>query len=69
MGHFHLSNGARLERLNWLANPSVAGLRRSYGIMVNYVYAPEDIETNHEAYRDSGAIAASSAVRTLLGAG
>ena len=69
VGHFHLSNGARLERLNWLANPSAAGLRRSYGIMVNYVYAPEDIEANHEAYRDTGAIAASDGVRALLGTG
>ena len=65
VAHFHLSNGARLERLNWLANPSAAGLRRSYGIMVNYVYAPEHIEANHEAYRDTGTIAASAAVRAL----
>ena len=68
VAHFHLSNGARLERLNWLANPSAAGLGRSYGIMVNYVYAPEDIEANHEGYRDTGTIAASAAVRTLVAA-
>ena len=68
VAHFHLSNGARLERLNWLANPSAAGLRRSYGIMVNYVYAPEHIEANHEAYRDTGTIAASAAVRALVAA-
>ena len=66
VAHFHLSNGARLERLNWLANPGAAGLRRSYGIMVNYVYAPEHIETNHEAYRESGTVSASDAVRAFL---
>ena len=66
VAHFHLSNGARLERLNWLANSGAEGLRRSYGIMVNYVYAPDDIEANHEAYRDSGAVVASDAVKSLL---
>ena len=66
VAHFHLANGARLERLNWLANSGAEGLRRSYGIMVNYVYAPDDIEANHEAYRDSGAVVASDAVKTLI---
>ena len=66
VAHFHLANGARLERLNWLANPGAEGLRRSYGIMVNYVYAPDDIEANHEAYRGSGTVAASDAVKTLI---
>ena len=69
VAHFHLSNGARLERLNWLANPGAAGMRRSYGVMVNYVYAPDDIEANHEAYRGSGAIAALDSVRALLRTG
>ena len=66
VAHFHLANGARLERLNWPVRPGAAELRRSYGIMVNYVYAPDDIEANHEAYRDSGAVAASDAVKSLL---
>ncbi len=39
VAHFHLSNGARLERINWLADTSVSGLERSAGIMVNYVYS------------------------------
>ena len=34
--------------------------------MVNYVYAPDDIEANHEAYRGAGAVAASDAVKSLL---
>ena len=38
VARFHLANGARLERLNWMGDPSKAGIRRSLGLMVNYVY-------------------------------
>ena len=65
VAHFHLTNGARLKRLNWLANVSGAGMRRSYGIMANYLYALDEIEANHEAYRDRGEVAAAAAVREL----
>jgi malonyl-CoA decarboxylase len=65
VAHFHLSNGARVERLNWLGDVSEKGLHQSAGIMVNYLYRQGDIEANHEAYRDEGRVAASSAVRTL----
>lgn len=59
VARFHLGNGARLERLNWLGDTSPAGLRRSAGLMVNYVYDLEDLERNHEAYaRDHRVIAA-----------
>ena len=50
MARFHLGNGARLERLNWLGDTSATGLRRSAGLMVNYVYDLDDLERNHEAY-------------------
>ena len=65
VAHFHLTNGARLQRLNWLANVSATGMRRSYGIMVNYLYALDEIEANHEAYRGRGETAAAAAVREL----
>jgi malonyl-CoA decarboxylase len=65
VAHFHLSNGARIERLNWLANVSERGLRESYGIMVNYRYKLDDIETNHEAYRGENQVRSSSSVRSL----
>ncbi len=56
---FHLGNGARLERLNWLADTSANGMRRSAGMMVNYVYRLAEVERNHEAYaRDHKVIAA-----------
>jgi len=47
---FHLSNGARLERINVFANTSPRGLKESAGLMVNYRYIPEDFESNHEAF-------------------
>ena len=65
VAHFHLSNGARVERLNWLGDVSEKGLQQSAGLMVNYRYRQGDIESNHEAYRDEGLVAASSAVRNL----
>jgi malonyl-CoA decarboxylase len=69
VAHFHLTNGARIERLNWLGDVSAKGLQQSAGIMVNYLYRLGEIEANHEAYRGGGRIAASSAVRNLARAG
>lgn len=65
VARFHLGNGARVERINWLADTSAKGLRQSFGIMVNYVYALDEIESNHEAYERDGEVIASSAVRKL----
>ena len=38
VARFHLGNGARLERINWLGDLSPKGLREFAGIMVNYLY-------------------------------
>jgi malonyl-CoA decarboxylase len=69
VAHFHLSNGARVERLNWLGDTSPKGLQQSAGIMVNYLYRLSEIEANHEAYHGEERVAASSAIRNLLRAG
>jgi malonyl-CoA decarboxylase len=66
VARFHLGNGARLERINWLGDSSTKGLRDSAGLMVNYLYDLDDIEKNHEAYANQGEIATSNAVRKLL---
>ena len=66
VARFHLGNGARLERIDWLGDLSPKGLRESAGIMVNYLYRLDDIEKNHEAYANRDEIAASSAVKKLL---
>jgi malonyl-CoA decarboxylase len=65
VARFHLSNGARLERLNWLADPTAKGLAQSGGIMANYLYKLADIDENHEAYTGKGRITVSTAVRAL----
>jgi malonyl-CoA decarboxylase len=66
VARFHLGNGARLERIDWLGDISPKGLRESAGIMVNYLYRLDDIEKNHEAYANNGEVVASSAVKRLL---
>jgi malonyl-CoA decarboxylase len=66
VARFHLGNGARLERINWLGDLSPKALRESASIMVNYLYRLEDIEKNHEAYANQSEVAASSAVKKLL---
>jgi len=67
VAHFHLTNGARIERLDWLGDVSAKGLQQSAGIMVNYLYRLPDIEANHEAYRGAGEVAIGSSVRHLVG--
>jgi malonyl-CoA decarboxylase len=66
VARFHLGNGARLERINWLADTSGKGLREAHGLMVNYRYELADIEKNHESYAQDGTVAASRAVRGHL---
>jgi malonyl-CoA decarboxylase len=66
VARFHLGNGARLERINWLGDASAKGLSEAYGLMVNYRYEIKDIEKNHEAYANEGLVAASKQVHGLL---
>lgn len=66
VARFHLGNGARLERINWLGNTSGRGLEESFGIMVNYLYDPEAIEENHEAFVHSGKVVRSAQIDKLL---
>ena len=63
VARFHLGNGARVERINMLADTSSNGFKQSYGLMVNYLYDPGSIEANFEAFARAGSINASSAVR------
>ena len=63
---FHLGNGARLERLNWLGDRSERAVRDAAGLMVNYLYELDEIEKNHEAFANNAEVIASPAVRKLL---
>jgi len=66
VARFHLGNGARLERMNWLGNTSPRGLREAHGLMVNYLYDLRDIERNHELFANKGEVVASKQVRSHL---
>ena len=66
VARFHLGNGARLERLDWLGDTSDRALQQSYGLMVNYLYDLDYIEQNHEAYAQQHAIVAGGAVSRLV---
>ena len=50
VARFHLRNGARLERINWLGDRSANGIDQSAGMLANYVYDPDTIVQNHERY-------------------
>ena len=65
VARFHLGNGARLERINWLADTSSKGVAQSFGMMVNYAYDLGDVERNHEEYVNRHRVAASGAVERL----
>jgi malonyl-CoA decarboxylase len=66
VAHFHLFNGARIERINWLADTSKPGLAQSVGMMVNYRYRLDRVEQNHEAYAGEGKVIVSPDVRKLV---
>jgi malonyl-CoA decarboxylase len=66
VARFHLGNGARVERLNWGADPSAKGLKQSYGLMVNYLYDLKRLD-KHRGMLMKGQVPASSEVQSLLG--
>ncbi|MBE7637799.1 decarboxylase [Sneathiella sp. P13V-1] len=65
VSRFHLGNGARLERINWLGDISENGMKQSAGLLVNYYYSLKDIERNHEAYINDRQVVASSSILSL----
>lgn len=65
VARFHLGNGARIERIDFLADASAKGFRQSCGLMVNYLYDPDEIEQNVEAFVGEDRIAATAAIRRL----
>ncbi|KAL4517837.1 hypothetical protein Ndes2526A_g02213 [Nannochloris sp. 'desiccata'] len=67
VANFHLRNGASIHRLSWMADhTSSAGMERSYGIMVNYMYDMDAVEENNKRYIIEGEIAVSEEVKELL---
>lgn len=66
VARFHLGNGARIERLNWLADTSANGLKKSLGILVNYGYKLDQVEVNHELFVNDHEVVVSKDVQKLL---
>jgi malonyl-CoA decarboxylase len=64
VARFHLGNGARIERLDWAADPSSKGIKQSYGLMVNYLYDVKRLDKHREMLAQ-GKIASASAVSGL----
>lgn len=64
VARFHLGNGARVERLNWMGDPSAKGLQQSYGLMVNYLYDLKRLDRNRAELAD-GKIAMAGAIEEL----
>jgi malonyl-CoA decarboxylase len=65
VARFHLGNGARIERLNWQGDTSIAGIDRSAGITANYLYRLPDIERNHHFYATERKVIASRQIERL----
>jgi malonyl-CoA decarboxylase len=65
VARFHLANGARLQRINWMGDTSQTGMTRSLGLTANYLYRLADVEHNHEAYAQEHHIVASHQLERL----
>ena len=66
VARFHLGNGARLVKINVLGDRSARAMSQACGLMVNYLYKPEDIEANHEAFATRGEVATVPALQRLV---
>jgi len=63
---FHLGNGAIIDDININANVSEVGFKRSFGVMVNYLYELKNIEKNHENYINNKKIIISDQLKKKL---
>ncbi|KAN0023938.1 hypothetical protein ACTFIV_008329 [Dictyostelium citrinum] len=54
--NFHLKNGASVYRLNWDADESEKRIDESYGIMINYLYDIDKLESNSKNYIEKGIV-------------
>jgi len=67
VANFHLSNGATIERIDWMADATPKGREQSFGVMANYLYEPDRIPERAEAYATKGEIPMAAEVRELAG--
>lgn len=64
VARFHLGNGARVESIHWMADPSGKGLQQSFGMMVNYLYDLKKLD-RHRKMLGEGKIPVSGSVADL----
>lgn len=65
VARFHLSNGARIEQINWGADPSAKGFQQSYGLMVNYLYDLSRLD-KHRSLLAQGKLSMSREIEALI---
>jgi malonyl-CoA decarboxylase len=63
---FHLRNGAMIDDIVINANISEAGFKRSFGVMVNYLYELNNIEKNHEDFINKKEVVYSNKLKQFL---
>nr|CAD7446364.1 unnamed protein product [Timema bartmani] len=68
VANFHLRNGAMMWRLNWRADLTPRGLGNSCGIMVNYRYFLDQLESNSRRYQEEQYVTVSEQVLRLAAA-
>ena len=66
VSRFHLGNGAIVDDIVVNANISETGFKRSYGVMVNYLYELKNIEKNHEEYMNNNKVIVSDKIKKYL---
>jgi malonyl-CoA decarboxylase len=65
VARFHLRNGARLEGISWLGDVSDKGLSDGAGLVINYLYDLEDIDSNYEKLINDGVVETTASIRRL----
>nr|WP_264214763.1 malonyl-CoA decarboxylase family protein [Leisingera thetidis] len=66
VARFHLGNGASAYRVNWPADLAKGALERAHGVMINYLYELDEIESRHESFANEGSIACGPSMRRAL---
>lgn len=66
VARFHLGNGAAAWRVNWPADLSEGAIQRAHGLMINYLYEPGAIESQHEAFVRDGTVATGEPLDAVL---
>ena len=66
VARFHLRNGAQLEQINIDGDLSPKGQSESFGVLVNYIYDPETVAENHEAFINENRLVVNPKISALI---